>query len=107
LVWLDLLYDFAMLTEDDQLLDGEALREPLIQLIEDLESSGQGGGLECLLARSTLAQWHLRAGDAASATLDLDEIRRRWQGIVPARDSFWIRHRAMTAIAVGIGAAEA
>jgi hypothetical protein len=98
LVWLNLLYEF-MIIDGEAWLDAAAIAESLLNLIEDLEATGQGRSIENLLARSTLAFWRLRAGDGAAALEQLDLIESRWRDVVPQDDAHWRRHRAMKAIA--------
>lgn len=98
LVWLNLLYEF-MIVRDDALVDPQALEEPMMGLIQDLESTGQSETIESLLAHSTLAFWRLRAAEPENALKELDLIEAHWKTIVPQSDTYWARHRAQRAIA--------
>ena len=98
LVWMNLLYEF-MIIEGEAWLDSSVLTDPMQKLIDNLEAGGQGESIESLLARSTLAYWKLREGDGRGSTEQLDTIEDLWTDIVPPQDSYWVRHRAMRAIA--------
>src|SRR5690606_23559303 len=98
LVWLNLLYEF-MLIEDNAWLDATMLTEPMQEVIDRLEATGQERSIEALLAYSTVAYWKVRDRDGRGAIEALDLIEARWGEMIPEHDSLRARHRAMRAIA--------